>query len=143
VIGPAGEQLARIAGISHIGTIVRSAARSGLGAVWGSKNLKAVVAGGSQKAALADASTLEWEVKAISLNIRTGAGHKLAAAVLFYPYRFSIQRMVSTSVIFPRYLLCGRKMGMPHNHLADDLNRGAGSGGKGCSIYSALAGPRR
>jgi aldehyde:ferredoxin oxidoreductase len=70
VIGPAGEQLARIAGIPHIGAIVRAAARTGLGAVWGSKNLKAVVAYGSKKAALADAQTLERAVKAILPHIR-------------------------------------------------------------------------
>ncbi|MBW1790474.1 MAG: aldehyde ferredoxin oxidoreductase, partial [Deltaproteobacteria bacterium] len=44
VIGPAGEQLVKFASISHIGTIVRSAGRTGMGAVMGSKNLKAMVA---------------------------------------------------------------------------------------------------
>jgi len=43
VIGPAGERMAKIASIPHIGHIVRSAARTGLGAVMGSKNLKAMV----------------------------------------------------------------------------------------------------
>ena len=44
-IGPAGERLSLIAGISNDGG--RMAARSGLGAVMGSKKLKAVVLGGS------------------------------------------------------------------------------------------------
>ena len=70
VIGPAGEQLARIAGIAHIGTIVRSAARTGLGAVWGSKNLKAVVAYGAEKTRLADPDALERDVKAVLPHIR-------------------------------------------------------------------------
>ncbi|MBG0788845.1 MAG: aldehyde ferredoxin oxidoreductase, partial [Anaerolineaceae bacterium] len=45
-IGPAGERLSRIAGISH--DFGRMAARSGLGAVMGSKNLKALVLTGAQ-----------------------------------------------------------------------------------------------
>lgn len=45
-IGPAGEKLSRIAGISH--DHGRMAARSGLGAVMGSKNLKALVLTGAQ-----------------------------------------------------------------------------------------------
>ena len=48
VIGQAGERQAGIAGIPHIGVIVRQAARVGLGAVMGSKNLKAMVAYGTQ-----------------------------------------------------------------------------------------------
>ena len=70
VIGPAGEQLARIAGIPHIGSIVRAAARTGLGAVWGSKNLKAVVVHGAGKARLADPDALERDVKAVLPHLR-------------------------------------------------------------------------
>ncbi len=51
-IGPAGERLARIAAIMN--DKHRAAARSGVGAVMGSKNLKAVVVRGTQKVALAD-----------------------------------------------------------------------------------------
>ena len=47
VIGPAGEKLAPIASIPHIGHVVRAAARTGLGAVMGSKNLKAVAVFGT------------------------------------------------------------------------------------------------
>ncbi|MBI2854771.1 MAG: aldehyde ferredoxin oxidoreductase family protein [Chloroflexi bacterium] len=46
-IGPAGEKLARIACIINEGRIGRAAARCGLGAVMGSKNLKAVVVRGT------------------------------------------------------------------------------------------------
>ncbi|MCX8191358.1 MAG: aldehyde ferredoxin oxidoreductase, partial [Nitrososphaerales archaeon] len=42
-IGPAGERLARIAAIMHDGKDARAAGRCGLGAVMGSKNLKAIV----------------------------------------------------------------------------------------------------
>jgi aldehyde:ferredoxin oxidoreductase len=52
-IGPAGEQLALISGIvNHDG---RLAARCGLGAVMGSKNLKAVAVRGKSRLSLADA----------------------------------------------------------------------------------------
>ncbi len=51
-IGPAGERLSRIAGISH--DFGRMAARSGLGAVMGSKNLKALVLTGAQMVKPAD-----------------------------------------------------------------------------------------
>ena len=51
-IGPAGERLSRIAGISH--DRGRMAARSGLGAVMGSKNLKALVLTGARMVRPAD-----------------------------------------------------------------------------------------
>ncbi len=51
-IGMAGEQLSRIAGISH--DHGRMAARSGLGAVMGSKNLKALVLNGARFVPVAD-----------------------------------------------------------------------------------------
>lgn len=46
-IGPAGENLVRIAGI--INDYARAAARTGMGAVMGSKNLKAIVVKGSRR----------------------------------------------------------------------------------------------
>jgi aldehyde:ferredoxin oxidoreductase len=51
-IGSAGERRSLMAGIAHDGG--RMAARSGLGAVMGSKKLKAVVAAGNQRVAVAD-----------------------------------------------------------------------------------------
>ncbi len=51
-IGPAGEHLVRFANIMVGGA--NSAGRGGLGAVMGSKNLKAIVVDGSKKVALAD-----------------------------------------------------------------------------------------
>ena len=51
-IGPAGEKLSRIAGISH--DLGRMAARSGLGGVMGSKNLKALVLTGTRMVRPAD-----------------------------------------------------------------------------------------
>ncbi|HVN55736.1 MAG TPA: aldehyde ferredoxin oxidoreductase family protein [Anaerolineaceae bacterium] len=51
-IGPAGEKLSRISGISHDGG--RMAARSGLGAVMGAKRLKAVALAGNQTVTVKD-----------------------------------------------------------------------------------------
>ena len=51
-IGPAGENLSRIAAIMNDGE--RAAARGGVGAVMGSKNLKAIVVEGREKADIAD-----------------------------------------------------------------------------------------
>jgi aldehyde:ferredoxin oxidoreductase len=70
VIGPAGERLARVASIPHIGRIVRAAARTGLGAVMGSKNLKAMVAYGTRELPLAKPDALEEDVKAILPHVR-------------------------------------------------------------------------
>ncbi|MDD2207228.1 MAG: aldehyde ferredoxin oxidoreductase family protein [Aminobacterium sp.] len=61
-IGPAGEKLALIAGIMHDGSHARAAGRCGLGAVMGSKKLKAIVAGGSYRPDLFD----KEEVNALS-----------------------------------------------------------------------------
>jgi aldehyde:ferredoxin oxidoreductase len=70
VIGPAGEQMVRIAGIPHVGTIVRQAARCGLGAVMGSKNLKAMVAYGTQKARQAREEDLKEAMKTVLPHVR-------------------------------------------------------------------------
>lgn len=70
VIGPAGERLARIAGIPHVGNIIRQAARCGLGAVMGSKNLKAMVAFGNRKVAKANETGLREQIKAIIPHIQ-------------------------------------------------------------------------
>ncbi len=70
VIGPAGEGLARVASIPHIGRIVRAAARTGLGAVMGSKNLKAMVAYGTKDLPLAKPDALQEDVRTILPHIR-------------------------------------------------------------------------
>jgi aldehyde:ferredoxin oxidoreductase len=54
--GPAGERLVRIANVIHDAT--RAAGRTGLGAVMGSKKLKAVVVRGSRRPPVADQSAL-------------------------------------------------------------------------------------
>ncbi len=71
VIGQAGERLAPIAGVPHVGTLTRAAARTGLGAVMGSKNLKALVAVGGGPVPVADPEGLERSVKKLLKHITT------------------------------------------------------------------------
>ncbi|MGI5836871.1 MAG: aldehyde ferredoxin oxidoreductase family protein [Chloroflexota bacterium] len=57
-IGPAGERLVRLAAIVNDGT--RALARGGIGAVMGSKKLKAVVVSGSARPSIADPEGFEF-----------------------------------------------------------------------------------
>jgi aldehyde:ferredoxin oxidoreductase len=59
-IGPAGEKLVRVASIMHDKT--RPAARSGVGAVMGAKNLKAIVVRGTKDVTVADGEALKEAV---------------------------------------------------------------------------------
>jgi aldehyde:ferredoxin oxidoreductase len=70
VIGPAGERMAKIASIPHIGQIVRAAARTGLGAVVGSKNLKAMVVFGEGPIPIAKPDELKAYIKEITPHIQ-------------------------------------------------------------------------
>jgi aldehyde:ferredoxin oxidoreductase len=60
-IGPAGEKLVKIAAIMH--TAHRAAGRTGLGAVMGSKKLKAIAVDGTKKIAVANPTMLHQLVK--------------------------------------------------------------------------------
>lgn len=75
-IGPAGENLSYMASIMN--DISRAAGRSGVGAVMGSKNLKAITVRGTKKVALFDDETLKSVVKDCTAKIRengvTGQG---------------------------------------------------------------------
>ena len=75
-IGPAGETLSPIAAIMNDKS--RAAGRSGVGAVLGSKNLKAIVVRGSQKIDIADADrtkeAVAGAIKAIRAHGVTGTG---------------------------------------------------------------------
>jgi aldehyde:ferredoxin oxidoreductase len=68
-IGPAGENLALIAAIMN--DKHRAAARCGLGAVMGSKNLKAIAVRGSKKVAVADADALKAATKTVLETIKS------------------------------------------------------------------------
>jgi aldehyde:ferredoxin oxidoreductase len=71
-IGPASEKLSLISGI--INDRGRAAARSGVGAVMGSKNLKAVAVRGTGKAAVADREALDRLRKAFIAEMREMGG---------------------------------------------------------------------
>jgi len=58
-IGPAGEKQVLIAGIMFDGKLGRAAARGGLGAVMGSKNLKAIAVRGTQRVPVFDLPALK------------------------------------------------------------------------------------
>jgi len=72
VIGQAGENLVPIAGIPHLGTNTRFgiAGRTGMGAVMGSKNLKAMVAYGTLPLSFADDGTLKDSIQQAIPHIR-------------------------------------------------------------------------
>lgn len=68
-IGPAGERLARIAAIMVDGRDGRAVGRTGLGAVMGSKRLKAIVVRGHGEFALADPDGLTRSVRSYQRDI--------------------------------------------------------------------------
>jgi aldehyde:ferredoxin oxidoreductase len=68
-IGPAGERLSLIAGIMHDGRDGRAAGRCGLGAVMGSKNLKAIVARGNTDVPVADEARLMTTIRELAPEI--------------------------------------------------------------------------
>lgn len=71
-IGPAGENLVRYAAVMH--DINRAAGRSGLGALMGSKNLKAVAVRGNFKVGLADKELMKITQKWIISNYKDMMG---------------------------------------------------------------------
>jgi aldehyde:ferredoxin oxidoreductase len=69
-IGPAGEKLAPIAGIMSDGENGRPAARGGLGAVMGSKRLKAIAVTGTKRPTVVHDDKLRPLVKQMTLRIK-------------------------------------------------------------------------
>lgn len=70
-IGQAGEKLVKVAAIMTDGVDGRAAGRCGVGAVMGSKNLKAVVVNGSVKTPIADEAALNASVKEWAPKIKS------------------------------------------------------------------------
>jgi len=68
-IGPAGEKLSRIANIFSNGKHARAAGRGGLGAVMGSKNLKAIAVYGTKKPEIAHPDKLKALIKEVVKKI--------------------------------------------------------------------------
>ncbi len=65
-IGPAGERLVPLASIMSEGSHARAAGRCGLGAVMGSKRLKAVVADGTMRTPVAHPNELQQSIREIT-----------------------------------------------------------------------------
>jgi aldehyde:ferredoxin oxidoreductase len=78
VIGPAGEKLSLIAAIINDGH--RAAARGGVGAVMGSKKLKAIAVQGTRNVPVADPEKLKAANQDILNTIKNGPAAQLAAA---------------------------------------------------------------
>ena len=68
VIGPAGERLARMAGVMN--DRGRAAARAGIGAVMGSKNLKAVACSGKMKPEIFDRPKVQRMMKELAREVK-------------------------------------------------------------------------
>ncbi|RLC28081.1 MAG: aldehyde ferredoxin oxidoreductase, partial [Deltaproteobacteria bacterium] len=81
VIGPAGEKLSLIAGISNSGG--RIAARSGVGAVMGSKRLKAVVLNGSGRVGIQDREAMKAYSKEFAEKVKNANLPKFLKGALF------------------------------------------------------------
>ncbi|MFQ5883899.1 MAG: aldehyde ferredoxin oxidoreductase N-terminal domain-containing protein, partial [Thermoplasmata archaeon] len=78
--GPAGENLVRIACL--VSDYRRSAGRGGSGAVFGSKNLKAVCVDGTKKVPVADGKRLKEVIRQIADNVK----HEREEGYAFYKY---------------------------------------------------------
>jgi aldehyde:ferredoxin oxidoreductase len=76
-IGPAGENLVRFAAVMH--DINRAAGRSGMGAVMGSKNLKAVAVRGSTNVGVTNKALLQTVQKWVNANYKSMMGWAIAA----------------------------------------------------------------
>ncbi len=69
-IGRSGERLVRIASVMNDGSAGRAAARCGLGAVMGSKNLKAVVVRGTKSPPISDREGLKTSIAKYYPNVK-------------------------------------------------------------------------
>jgi aldehyde:ferredoxin oxidoreductase len=83
-IGSAGENLVRYASIIHEGPAARTAARCGVGAVMGSKNLKAIVVKGQGTIEVAEREKLALSIKNTLPDLVTGPEHRLKKAIAVF-----------------------------------------------------------
>jgi aldehyde:ferredoxin oxidoreductase len=97
-IGPAGERLALIAAI--VNDKHRAAARSGVGAVMGSKNLKAVAVRGDLKPALYDEKALREVV--LAANRQLGADIKKGSSMRIYGTSY-VPDVTNEAGVFPTF----------------------------------------
>ncbi|MCX5887144.1 MAG: aldehyde ferredoxin oxidoreductase, partial [Proteobacteria bacterium] len=79
-IGAAGENLVRFAAVIHDGPAARTAARCGVGAVMGSKNLKAIAVMGSKGIEVAQKEKLIESIKTVMPQLVNDPEHRLKKA---------------------------------------------------------------
>jgi aldehyde:ferredoxin oxidoreductase len=82
-IGAGGENLVRFAAVVHDGPAARTAGRCGIGAVMGSKNLKALAVAGSQPIKLAEREALRKSIEAFMPKPVNDPEHRLQKVRLF------------------------------------------------------------
>ncbi|MCL6612041.1 MAG: aldehyde ferredoxin oxidoreductase family protein [Peptococcaceae bacterium] len=111
-IGPAGENLVPMAAV--INDAGRAAGRCGLGAVMGSKNLKAVAVRGSGKTALADAGTFNTMNKVILDEVKKATALNKQYGTLGYldigMYFGDVPARYFTENVFPAEKVTGKKL---------------------------------
>jgi aldehyde:ferredoxin oxidoreductase len=83
-IGNAGEQLVKFACVMNDGPAGRAAARCGLGAVMGSKNLKAIAIAGSGEVQLANRERLVQAINSVMPKLNNDPEHRLQKAQSIY-----------------------------------------------------------
>ena len=115
-IGPAGENLVRMACVINAH---RAAARSGVGAVMGSKNLKAVAVRGTERPTLADKEGFRKARLAFMDRIRKGKAFALEARIKYGTWRI-IQMMLSLGMLPTRNFTAGFLDGVS---TIDDIRR--------------------
>jgi aldehyde:ferredoxin oxidoreductase len=149
-IGPSGETLSCMAGIITGGLEARVMARSGPGAVMGSKNLKAVVVRGDQRPSIADPKILQEATKDLLPNLKFVEGlskfgtasvieSKEAAGVLpirnFSQAHWDKAKKIAGPALVARYLekhygcyscpiRCGKDVKGPEGPYADVVGHG-------------------
>ena len=79
-IGPAGENRVRFASVMHDGKAARAAGRCGLGAVMGSKNLKAIAVKGTGAIPLFDAQRLKTSINNVMPDLINSSDHRFKKA---------------------------------------------------------------
>ena len=116
VIGPASERLSLISGI--INDKGRAAGRSGVGAVMGSKRLKAVVVRGNEKVPVADGDKLEELRKAFAKELRESEGFP-ALLMKYGTCGLTGPLVVSGATPIKNWLLAGEQAFPTMNKIAD------------------------
>ncbi len=85
-IGPSGEALVKFASVMNDGPAGRAAARCGLGALMGSKNLKAIAVNGSKDVPVADPERLQLAIKATLPGMIADPEYRMRKAQAIYSF---------------------------------------------------------